>query len=68
MSATSCDNKWYNEWKRMTKNGATSDNKWQGVAFSANLSFLRIREEPTTKHPKENSLNREEDFVEGLLN
>ena len=68
MSATSCENKWYNKWKRMTKNGATSDNKWQGVTFSANLSFLRIREEPTTKHPKENSLNREEDFEEGLLN
>ena len=42
------DNEWYNEWQRVT--------------ISANFSFFQIREEPTTKHPKENSLNLEEDL------
>ena len=35
---------------------------------SANFHFFRIREEPITKHPKENPLNLEEDLKEGLLN
>ena len=59
---TSNDNEWYNEWQRMT----TSDNKWynewQRVTISANFSFFQIREEPTTKHPTENSLNIETDL------
>ena len=45
-SGTTSDNEWYNEWKQMT----TSDNGWQWMAMSD-------REEPTTMHPKENSLN-----------
>ena len=40
-----------------------SDNEWQRVTISANFSFfLQMREEPTTKQPKENSLNLEEDL------
>ena len=41
------------------------DIKWQRVAISANFSFFWIRAEPTSGHPKENSLNIEEDFEEG---
>ena len=41
---------------------ATSDNKCQRVASSANSPFFRIREEFTSKHPKENSLNLKEDL------
>ena len=44
----------------------TSDKEW---SFRLMFFFyFRIREEPTTKHPKENSLNLEEDLKEGLLN
>ena len=53
----------YNEWQGMTTSGTTSDNEWQRVTVSANFCFFfQIREEPTTKHPKENSLNLEEDL------
>ena len=58
---TTGDNEWYNEWQRMT----TGDNEWQRVTTSdilANFPFFQIRGEPTTKHPKENSLNIEEDL------
>ena len=58
MSGKSSDNEWYNEWQRMT----TNDNEWQWVTISANFSFFPIREEPTTKHRKENSLNINEDL------
>ena len=53
------DNDWYNEWQRIT-----SDNEW-----SLRLIFLycELREEPTTKHPQQNSLNFQEDIQEGLL-
>ena len=51
-----------NEWQRMTTSGTTSDNEWQRVTIAANFLFFQIREEPTTKHPKENSLNLEEDL------
>ena len=54
---TTNSNKWYNEWQRVT----TNDNKWQRVIISANFSFFQIREKPTTKHRKENSLNIKED-------
>ena len=43
---------------------ARNDKEWQQVAISANSSFFRIREESTTKHPKENSLNLKEDLEE----
>ena len=65
---TKSDNEWQgitksnNEWQGMTTSGTTSDNEWQRVTISANFSFFQIREEPTTKHPKENSLNLEEDL------
>ena len=42
----------------------TSDNVWQQVAIWANFPFFHTREEPTTKHPKGNSLNIEEDLEE----
>ena len=70
MSSTTSDNEWqrvvqwvtksgsYNEWQRMT----TSDNEWQWVTISANFCFFQIREEATTKHPNENSLNIEADL------
>ena len=69
-SSTSSDNEWYNEWQRViqrvTTSGTTSDNewynKWQRVTISANFSFLQIRQEPITTHPKENSLNIEEEL------
>ena len=51
-----------NEWQRVTTSGTTNDNEWQRVTISANFSFFQIREEPTTKHRKENSLNLEEDL------
>ena len=49
---------WYNEWQRVT----TNDNEWQRLTISVNFSFFQIREEPITKHPKENSLNLEKDL------
>ena len=51
-----------NEWQRMTTKGTASDNEWQRVTSLATFSFFQIREEPTTKYPKENSLNFEEDL------
>ena len=63
MSGTTSDNEWqrvtksdnecYNERQRVT----TNDNEWP-----FRLIFFQIREESTTKHPKENSLNIEEDI------
>ena len=67
-NGTSSDNEWYNEWynegqrvvQRVTTSGTTSDNEGQRVAISANSSFFRIREESTTKHPKVNKEDLEE--------
>ena len=59
---TTDDNKWYNEWQRMTTSEDELCNESQRVTISANFSFLQIREEPTTKRPKENFLNLEEDL------
>ena len=72
-SGTTGDNEWCNEWQRMTKSdnkwqrmtatGTMSHNEWQRVTISANFSFFfQIKEKLTTKHPKENSLNLEEDL------
>ena len=57
------------EWQRMTTSGTTNDNEWQRVttnenewqrvAISAKYSFFQITENPTTKHPKQNSLKTE---------
>ena len=44
-----------------------SDSKWQRVVILSNFPFFQIREEPTTKRSKEDSLNFEEDLEEGLL-
>ena len=43
----------------------TSDKKW---SFQLISIFFRIREEPTTKHLKENCLSLEENLEEELLN
>ena len=67
-SGTTSDNEWQRVVQRVTTSGTTSDNKWQQVVISANFFFIRIREEPTTKHPTKNQLNLEEDLEEGLLN
>ena len=42
----------------------TNDKKWKRVAISANSSFYQMREESTTKHPKENPLNLKEGLEE----
>ena len=48
-----------NEWQRMTK----SDNEWYEWPFQLIfLFFFQIKEEPTTKHPKEKFLHLEEDL------
>ena len=46
------DNEWYNKWQRMTASGH----------FGYFFFFDQIREEPSTKHPEENSLGLEEDL------
>ena len=38
------------------------------MVIPANLPFFRIKEEPSIKHYKEDSLNLEEDLKERLLN
>ena len=59
-SGTSSANEWQRVVQRVTTSGKTND-EWQRVTISANF-FFQIRQEPTTKHPKENSLNFEEDL------
>ena len=54
------------EWQRVIRNDYERYNEWQRmqqVTIPANFSFFfQIKEEPTTKHPKENFLNLEEDL------
>ena len=65
------DKKWH--WVvGVTAIGTANVDKWQGVVILANIPFFFsfffwIREEPTTKQPKENSLNLKEDLEKGLL-
>ena len=59
---TTNGNEWYNEWQQVVQIVTTNDNEWQWATISVNFSFFQIREEPTTNHPKENSLNLEEDL------
>ena len=63
------DKKWH--WVvGVTAIGTANVDKWQGVVILANFPFFFffwIREEPTTKQPKENSLNLKEDLEKGLL-
>ena len=47
------------EWQRVVQQVATNDNEWP---FRLIFLFFQIREEPTTKHPKENSINLEDDL------
>ena len=69
---------WYIEWQRVTTSGTTSDNEWQRVIGNDNewynewqfqliFLFFQIKQEPTTKHPKENFLNLEEDLWRMLI-
>ena len=55
-----------NEWQRVTRNENEWYNEWQLMTTSDHFGwfffFFQIREEPTNKHPKENSLNLEEDL------
>ena len=68
---TTSDSEWYDEWQQMTTSDndwykewrvTTNDNEWQRGIISAIFFFFQIREEATTKHPKENSLNIEEEL------
>ena len=45
-----------------------NDEEGQEVIISAIFIFIQIRQQPSTKHLKENTLNLEEDLPEGLLN
>ena len=60
------DNGWYNEWQRVVEQVTSSHIEWQIVTKSDKMFFL-IREQPTTKHPRENSLNLKEDLEDTLL-
>ena len=62
-----------NEWQQVVQRVTTNDKEWQRVVqrvtkndsewpFRLIFLFFQIRKEPTTKHPKENSLNVEEDL------
>ena len=62
-----------NEWQQVVQRVTTNDKEWQWVVqrvtkndnewpFRLIFLFFQIRKEPTTKHPKENSLNLEEDL------
>ena len=75
---TANDNERYSEWQRVVQKVTTNDNEWQWVTtndsewqrvvVSANFPFFQIKEDPTTKHSKENSFNLEEDLEKELLN
>ena len=56
----------------MTTIGTTSDNELRvttsGHSFRLIFLFCELREEPATNHPKQDSLNLEEDLEEGPLN
>ena len=52
----------------MVQRVTTSDKEWQPVVIFYNFLFFSTRERPTTKQPKDNSLNPEEDLGEELLN
>ena len=62
---TTSDNEWQRattndkEWQRVVQRVTANDYEWP---FRLIFLFFQIREEPTTKHPKENSLNLEEDL------
>ena len=66
-SSTTSDNEWQRVVQRVTTSGETNDNEWQRGTILANFSFFQIREDATTKHPKENSLNIEEELWRGPI-
>ena len=61
-SGTTSDTDWQRVEQRVTANDNEWYKEWQRLTISANVSFFQIREEPTTKHPKENSLNLQQDL------
>ena len=56
-----------NEWQRVVQRVIMNDNEWQRMMILANFSFFQIREEPTTKHLKKNSLNLKLDLWRGSI-
>ena len=64
-SGTTRDNKWQRvttndkKWQRVAQRVTTNANEWP---FQLIFLFFQIKEEYTTKHPKENFLNLEEDL------
>ena len=66
-SSTTSDNEWQRVVQRVTTSGETNDNEWQRGTILSNFSFFQIREDATTKHPKENSLNIEEELWRGPI-
>ena len=64
-SGTTSDNEWQRvttndkEWQRVAQRVTTNANEW---LFQLIFLFFQIKEKPTTKHPKENFLNLEEDL------
>ena len=64
-SGTTSDKEWqgvttsHKEWQRVVQRVTTNVNEWP---FQLIFLFFQIKEEPTTKHPKENFLNLEEDL------
>ena len=47
--------------------GTSSDNEWKRMTISAIFALFWIRKETTAKHPKEDSLNLEEDLWQGPI-
>ena len=72
---TGIDSEWQRVVQRVTASGTNSENAWQRMTkrdkkclFRLFFFFFQIRQQPSTKHLKENTLNLEEDLAEGLLN
>ena len=66
---TTSNNNWYNELQRVATNDNERYSEWQQAVISANFPFFfPENKRTTTKHPKENSLNYEEDLEAALLN
>ena len=69
-------NEWYIEWQRITKSGTMSDSEWQRMTMSdkewqwvvTSANFFFFLEDSTSRHPKGNPLNPEENLEEHILN
>ena len=73
---TAIDSEWQRVVQRVTASGTNSENEWQQMTKRDKkwlfrlffFFFFQIRQQHSTKHLKENTLNLEEDLAEGLLN